>query len=199
MDHPGLDGNSAEDYLVICGVLGQGGLLAAGDGTALAIVRRYANDRRWRMREAAAMALQRWGDADLPGLLGVMQDWASGSLLERRAVAAALCEPRLLMDAQVAGQVLDILDGITLSVLAETDRKGADLRTLRQALGYCWSVAICASPEKGKALFEKWAASTDPHIGWVVRENLKKKRLTKLDEDWVTRLEGRCHSRSRGL
>lgn len=187
LDCPELDGNSPQDYLVICAVLGQGELLAAGERTALDIVQRFANDRRWRMREAAAMALQRWGDADMPALLGVMQNWAQGSLLEQRAVVAGLCEPRLLKDACQSERVLEILDEITASLLAESERKNLDFRTLRQALGYCWSVAICASPRKGKTLFEKWATSTDPDMVWIVRENLTKKRLQKLDAEWVDR------------
>ena len=42
------------------------------------------------------MALQRWGDADMAGLLAAMTDWAAGNPLEQRVAAAALCEPRLL-------------------------------------------------------------------------------------------------------
>ena len=42
------------------------------------------------------MALQRWGDADMDGLLAAMTDWAAGNPWEQRAAAAALCEPRLL-------------------------------------------------------------------------------------------------------
>jgi hypothetical protein len=51
---------------------------------------------------------------------------------------------------------------------------------LRQALGYCWSVAIVGAPEVGMPMFEKWMRSEDPDVRWIVRENLKKDRLRKI-------------------
>ena len=59
------------------------------------------------------MALQRWGDADMPGLLDEMAAWAAGNPWEQRAAAAALCEPRLLKNPEHAATVLRILDEIT--------------------------------------------------------------------------------------
>ena len=50
------------------------------------------------------MALQRWGDADMAGLLAAMTDWAAGNPLEQRAAAAALCEPRLLTSTGARGR-----------------------------------------------------------------------------------------------
>jgi hypothetical protein len=60
---------------------------------------------------------------------------------------------------------------------------------LRQALGYCWSVAIAASPDEGFRLFERWATIEDADVRWVVRENLKKKRLARADQDRCRKLE----------
>ena len=51
---------SAEEFLPVCGVVGLGRLLAAGDRAVLADVRRLAADPRWRIREAVAIALQRF-------------------------------------------------------------------------------------------------------------------------------------------
>ncbi len=81
--------NSPEVFLAVCGVVGLGRLLAEGDLDQLAVLRDCANDPRWRVREAVAMALQRWGDADMSALLKAMNEWAKGTLLERRAAAAA--------------------------------------------------------------------------------------------------------------
>ncbi len=58
------------------------------------------------------------------------------------------------------------------------------LRLLR-ALAYCWSVAVAALPDAGKPLMEVWLASDDPDIRWIMRENLKKNRLVKMDAAWV--------------
>jgi hypothetical protein len=56
---------------------------------------------------------------------------------------------------------------------------------MRKGLGYCWSVAVAALPEEGKLRFETWIASPDPDIRWILRENLKKNRLLKMDFAWV--------------
>ena len=177
--------NSPEGFLAMCGVVGLGRLLAEGHVDQLAVLRECANDPRWRVREAVAMALQRWGDADMPALLRAMNEWVKGTLLERRAVAAAVCEPRLLKDPRHAKRVLKLLDVITTSIVRETDRRAEDFKTLRQALGYCWSVAVAASPLVGKPAMEKWLVNPDADVAWIMRENLKKNRLARMDAKWV--------------
>lgn len=177
--------NTPGEFLAFCGVVGLGRLLAEGRRDLLPIVRARASDARWRTREAVAMALQRWGDADMDALLDEMERWAAGNPLEQRAAAAALCEPRLLTGATHARRVLAILDAITASLVHAQDRKGEEFRTLRQGLGYCWSVAVAALPAEGKPLMEKWLANADPDVRWIMRENLKKNRLIRVDAAWV--------------
>ncbi|HLF26589.1 MAG TPA: hypothetical protein VJG32_09640 [Anaerolineae bacterium] len=98
--------NSPPVFLAVCGVVGLGKLLAEGKTEVLATLRPYASDPRWRIREGVAMALQRWGDRDREALLHEMEKWRKGNLLEMRAAAAALCEPRLLRDERQANRVL---------------------------------------------------------------------------------------------
>ncbi len=50
-----------EEFLAFCGVLGLGRLLAGGEPALLSELRQWANDPRWRIREAVAMALQYLG------------------------------------------------------------------------------------------------------------------------------------------
>ena len=186
---------STEEFLPVCGVIGLGRLLADGDRSALVDLRRLAGDPRWRVREAVAIGLQRFGDADFPALVTEMQRWASGSLLERRAAVAALCEPRLLSDPDRARDVLTLLGQVTAD-LENTDEHCSDgFRALRQTLGYAWSVAIVALPEEGEALFERLFASSDRDVRWIVRENLRKRRLLRLDESWVARMSARLPQR----
>jgi hypothetical protein len=52
-------------------------------------------------------------------------------------------------------------------------------------MAYCWSVVVAALPGKGKLMMEKWLASEDKDIRWIMKENLKKNRLSKMDADWV--------------
>ena len=59
------------------------------------------------------------------------------------------------------------------------ERRDPHVRTLRQALGYCWSVAVAAEPVPGLAAFRA-LDDTDPDVAWIVRTNLAKKRLSRL-------------------
>jgi hypothetical protein len=176
---------SREEYLAVCGAIGLGKLLAAGDMRWLEPLRRLASDPRWRVREGVAMALQRLGDQDMAKLIEVAAQWSKGSFLEQRAAAAAVCEPRLLTNKAQVRRVLAILDAITKALSRVGERKTEDFRVLRLALGYCWSVAVAAYPEEGKRRMEKWFGSDDNDVRWVMRENLKKNRLERMDEAWV--------------
>ena len=179
--------NSPQEVLAFCGVVGLGRLLAEGQVRRLKTLRRSAADPRWRTREAVAMALQRWGDADLAALIAAMQTWSLGTPWEQRAAAAALCEPRLLKDPAQVRPVLEILHTIMIRLPPPAERKTDAFVALKKGLGYCWSVAAAASLAEGKAAMESWLASPDPDVRWIMKENLKKNRLARLDNAWVTR------------
>lgn len=187
----------AGEFLSFCGVVGLGRLLVEGDERALAELRGHANDRRWRVREAVAMALQRWGGDDFDALVAAMTEWARGSWLERRAAAAALCEPVLLTNTGRVAAVLAVLDEATAGVAAAApaERRSEQLKALRKGLGYCWSVALAAAPDVGRPAFERLveraAESGDRDLRWIARENLRKRRLERLDPDWVATLRAR--------
>ena len=181
--------NSPHGFLAVCGVVGLGRLLAEGQTEVLETLRQCASDPRWRIREGVAMALQRWGEADMDALLQAMAEWSEGNPLEKRAAAAALCEPKLLRAREHAQRTLQMLDRITRSVggASADERRRDDFRVLRQALGYCWSVAVAALPEEGQAALEKWFSSDDADVRWIMRENLRKQRLVRVDAAWVAR------------
>jgi hypothetical protein len=174
---------SPDEYKAACGAVGLGRLLAAGDDRVVAELVPLAGDERWRVREGVAMALQRLGDARMPALLAVAADWAGRGPLLQRAAIAGVCEPRFLAASDVAEAVLDLVDRVTASLiaLAPGERRRHEVRVLRQALGYCWSVAVAALPAAGFARLERWAGPDDPDARWIVRENLKKARLTRSD------------------
>ena len=177
--------NSQEEFLAFCGVLGLGRLLAEGRTEWLATLRECASDGRWRTREAVAMALQRWGQTNMDLLLQEMAVWSEGSLLEQRAAAAALCEPGLLEDTDEARRVLQVLDGITASIEGVEARTSEQFKALRKGLGYCWSVAVAAEPREGKRMMERWFTTDDRDVLWIMKQNLRKKRLERIDADWV--------------
>jgi hypothetical protein len=174
---------SGDEYLVFCGVIGLGRLSAAGVRGVEQRLRVHATDDRWRVREGVAMALQRLGDADLPRLLDVVSDWADDSNpLVQRAAAAGICEPRLLQTARAAATAIDVCERATRSLAARPpeERRYPAVRTLRQGLGYCWSVAVAADAGRGLPRFRWLSESADPDVSWIVRENSKKSRLSRL-------------------
>jgi hypothetical protein len=182
--------NSPYEFLAFCGIVGLGRLLAEGDQDLLQTLRCHASDPRWRAREAVAMALQRLGQVDMGRLIAEMEEWVEGSALEQRAAVAALCEPRLLGQVRHVEAVLRILDRVTSSVEQSGNRKGEGFVALRKGLGYCWSVAVAALPVEGKKRMEKWLVRSDPDVRWIMKENLKKQRLARMDAEWVKKWQG---------
>jgi hypothetical protein len=176
--------NTPEVFVVFCGIVGLG-KLAADQPDLFNRLREYASDSRWRIREAVATGLQLTGDQDMDVLLREMKIWAKGNWCEKRAAAAALAEPRLLKNPKHAKQVLQVLDKITKSMETNKNSRDDAFQVLRKAMGYCWSVAVVALPDFGKPLMEGWLNSPDQDIRWVMKENLKKNRLAKMDADWV--------------
>jgi len=179
--------NSPHEFLAFCGVVGLGRLLSEGKTELLKTLRLYASDPRWRIREGVAMALQRLGAANMDLLLREMERWSEGNLLERRAAAAGLCEPKLLREKKHVKRVLQILSEITASIEDVENRRSGEFKALRKGLGYCWSVAVAASPEEGKKMMEEWFSSDDKDVTWIMKENLRKKRLARMDAEWVGR------------
>ncbi len=74
------------------------------------------------------------------------------------------------------------------------EEKDASFKVLRQAMGYCWSVAVAALPDEGKPLIEKWSKSKNANILWIMKENLKKNRLIKMAAGWVKACTKRLES-----
>ncbi len=174
-------GDDPTDVFVISvALVALGRFAAGGEAQALPLLHERAEDREWRIREAVAIALQRLGDANLQQLAEIARAWSLGSPLVQRAAVAAVAEPRLLRNGQLLPTALEVLDTATRSVVEASDRAAADVRVLRQALGYAWSVVIAADPPAGWPRFVAWAGSSDRDVAWIVRENLKKNRLIRL-------------------
>jgi hypothetical protein len=175
--------SSGDEFATVCGLVGLGRHLGQGDDTHVPLLHRHASDDRWRVREGVAMALQRAGDDDLERAFAIAEEWATDpDPLVRRAAVAAVCEPRLLQNPDFARRALALLEKVTsdLAATAATDRRSRGTRTLRQALGYGWSVAIAALPDEGLVAFRRLEASDDVDVEWIVRQNKKKARLRRL-------------------
>jgi len=177
--------NSALEYLPFCAALSMGvlytGVPRPEKRRALAQIQQAARDPRWRTREAAAMALQAIGEDD-PGVLrDIVAKWMpSADILQKRAIVAGLAHAPLLGDSAFTLFCLSTADEIlaTLARAGTAARGREDFRVLRQGLGYVLSVFVDKLPEAGFPLLAKWATADDVDVRWVLRENLKKKRLT---------------------
>ena len=181
---------TAREFLPCCGLAAVGRLVAEGDGSLVPVLRAASGDERWRVRESVAIALQRWGDADVLAMAAEVAGWASGSPYEARAAVAAICEPRLLRSAQAVQAAVRILDAATERLVAMPRPRGEPGRVLGLALGYAWSVAVAASPPAALPVFERWAASDDPDVVKLVRLNLSKARFAKAAPEALARLRG---------
>ena len=91
-----------------------------------------------------------------------------------------------------------LLDEITANMTRAADRTTDDFRALRKGMGYCWSVAAAASPSDGKKRMERWMESADADVAWVMKENLGKNRLSRIDPDWVEKWRKRLLARKGG-
>jgi HEAT repeat protein len=179
------------------GAAGLGRLVVDGATGELDTLRRLAGDPRWRVREGVAMALQRIGSADMETLLGIARAWATGSRYEQRAAVAGLAEPVLLGDQRVVADALDIFDDITASTVEAEDTRSDGFVALAKALAYGWSVLVAAAPDIGKPRMERWLAIDDRHVRRIMRENLRKNRLDRMDPAWVARWRERVESSGR--
>jgi len=178
--------NTPRAYVSVCSLVALGALYGTGlprprRRAALSAIKTAAVDSRWRVREAAAMGLQHIGEADREMLKGIVTDWLpDASALELRAIAAGLAHPPILSDEAFADFCLDTARGIlaAISRMDAKSRKQDSFRVLRQGMGYALSVFVAKRPGEGFTLMRKSAAIHDDDIAWIVRENLKKKRLT---------------------
>jgi hypothetical protein len=175
--------NTPGAFLPFCGAMGIGAIgsvAATHFAAALDTLKPLANDPRWRMREAVCFGLQRMLARRSQDTLAALEGWIEdGSLLELRAAAATVAEPTLLKDAETARSALRLHRDIMARLLEMPDRKSEPFKTLRQGLGYTLSVVVQAVPQEGFEFLAQIAASADPDVRWIVKQNLKKNRLVK--------------------
>lgn len=168
------------EYPTMCAAAALG--RRAADPGAATRARILATDPRWRVREGVALGLQLLGDDDLDALVRLVTGWAlDPEPLVVRAAIAAICEPRLLRAGAGASAALGACRAATarLQAVPAERRRDDDVRTLRQALGYCWSVAVAAAPVSGLTAFQA-LDTADADIAWIVAQNRRKKRLAAL-------------------
>ena len=52
-------------------------------------------------------------------------------------------------------------------------------------LAFCGTVGLGRLLADGKRTLEKWFSSDDKDVIWILKQNLRKKRLARIDAEWV--------------
>lgn len=172
------------EFLPFCALQALGALFPAADpdrrSRIVEALRLAANDGRWRTREGVAMAFQRIGERDFDALRAIFSGWlGSASLLERRAIVAALAHPPILRSPDRTGYCLEVSDRILadILVLGREARRAEEFRVLRQGLEYAISVFVAPFPVEGFDFLRKWAQLDDADVRRIVKSNASKNRL----------------------
>jgi hypothetical protein len=180
--------NTPDEFIILCGVVAFGACATVRPEwrrEVFELLGRFAYSGSWRVREGVAMAFQRMLPVAPQETIEYLMELATkGNCFQQRAGVAAIAEPPLLNTPTMIDAALTIQRLVLerLHALPAAVRKREDARALRQALGYTLSVVAAATPEKGFALMRECAGWGDPDINWILRENLKKKRLAKFVE-----------------
>lgn len=181
--------NTPAEFVMLCGVVSAGACAAVREEWREKIVEMlnyYACNSSWRVREAVATAFQHLLTVDPQATLSYLSMLAtSEDFLQQRASVAAVAEPRLLYNSDMAAAALQLQRTVVERIvnIPVSERKHGDFVILRRALGYTLSVVVAALPEQGFAFMRECALLSDADVTWILRENLKKKRLAKFSQE----------------
>jgi len=182
-----------EEFLPFCGIVALG-RIGAIDTTqephVIAFLKSAAQDERWRIREAVAMAIQELMDVRPETMLATHQAWVhEDNDLLHRAVAAGVAEPRFMKNEAIARVSLALHKAILERIVNEPVRRDPEYQALVKGLCYTLSVVITGIEDDGFAYLEALIATNHPIMKKIVRENVKKKRLTRLNAEKVIELQ----------
>ncbi len=179
--------NTPAEFIFLCGVIGYGACAAGNtdwEHELFQVLDHYTTSPLWRVREGVVKALQLLLPTDPVATLTYVNRLAEQSdYLSQRAAVAALAEPGLLSTPQLREAALALHYRVMtrLITIPTPERKDENFRVLRKALGYTLSIVTAAEPEQGFARLKEYATWRDRDVNWILRENLKKKRLTKFE------------------
>ncbi|MGD8778842.1 MAG: hypothetical protein PVH88_07750 [Ignavibacteria bacterium] len=177
------DVNNPKSFLAVCSAVCLGKIyIKKKDKKIITILKKLANDGRWRMREAVAFGFQIIGEYDFIKLKVIFSEWVKKSNnLEKRAILVSLAHPSFLNedDAEFCFEITDI-------VLKEMDREN-DFDVLRKGLEFTISVFAAANPKLGFSFIKKWIGK-DKVIDKIIKQNLKKNRLVRKNPEEVKNL-----------
>lgn len=175
--------NDPAEFLVFCAVHSTGKIGSISEqykNNSLSLLRVKARDGRWRTREAVCMGLQFLLDKHPDFVIENFNNWLKDkNFLELRAIATAYADPQLLKRKIISQNGLKTHRKIFDIIIASTERKSDDFKTLRKALGYTFSLIALVYTPNCFGVMKKLLELNDNDITWIVKENIKKNRLIK--------------------
>lgn len=178
--------NNPREFLSFCGILCLGAYYCfAPENTQVLIMEQFKismNDIRWRVKEGAAMGLQKIAERDFGPIKNYFsQLYGNSNFAEKRAFIATLAHPPILTNKEIAKFSLKISDDILKEILTvdKVSRKSDEFKVLSKGLQYAISVFVADLPDKGFELLKKYAKIEDPEIKKIIKSNLGKARLAK--------------------
>ncbi|MFX0173604.1 MAG: hypothetical protein ACFE9L_17070 [Candidatus Hodarchaeota archaeon] len=174
--------NNPMEIIPFCGTWGLGVLGSISEvhfQETVSLLQELANDSRWRMREAVAFGIQKMLEQYPQIMIQELKKWINrDNWLEMRAIVAGVAHPKFLLEYENAKSALELHKLIFEKIKTANDRRSEDFKTLRKGLSYTLSVVICNIPEEGFQELNTLIKTKDHDLLWILKNNLKKKRLT---------------------
>lgn len=150
------------------------------------------NDDRWRVREIVTESYKRIGLSSYDELISQFEAILAErrTPLEMRGMLATVAHPELLHteQQQIFSQKIMILAFNFYMDLDLTKFTKEDKLVLKKGLSFAPSVIVSKNPKEGFLFFDTLIAKQDKDITRIVKENLKKKRLSNIYPDEVESL-----------
>ena len=168
------DTNNPKAFLPFCAAVCLGKIYTKRKNKKIiTVLKKSANDGRWRMREAVAFAFQIIGENNFDELKNIFSVWNNKSNnFEKRAILVSLAHPKFLNEgnAKFCFEIAEV-------VLKEMNREN-NFDVLRKGLEFTISVFAAANPKLGFTFIKRWIGK-DKVIDKIMKENLKKDRLVR--------------------
>ncbi|MBI1937269.1 MAG: hypothetical protein HYS25_04020 [Ignavibacteriales bacterium] len=177
------DTNNPKAFLPFCAAVCLGKIYTKKKNKKIiTVLKKSANDGRWRMREAVAFAFQIIGENNFDELKNIFSEWNNKSNnFEKRAILVSLAHPKFLNEgnAKFCFEIAEV-------VLKEMNREN-NFDVLRKGLEFTISVFAAANPKLGFTFIKRWIGK-DKVIDKIMKENLKKDRLVKKNPEEVKKI-----------
>ncbi|MFX1233961.1 MAG: hypothetical protein ACFFBY_05315 [Promethearchaeota archaeon] len=175
--------NNPKEFLPFCGTWAIGAIGSSNPeyyNESLTILKAQSNDQRWRMRESVAFGLQKLLIQHPHKTLIELKNWIGDEdWLTMRAIAAGVAHPSVLINNKISKIALVLHELIFSKIISCDDFSSDEFKILKKGLSYTLSVIVQANPVEGFKFLEDYIIMENKPIQMIIKENLKKNRLTK--------------------